>query len=73
MFYKALGVIWTKGGAVAVVEVVVAVAVKGATEPPCVGVVSTGRPDGHTHPPVAHVGPDKGPGWEEQLRRPGTR
>lgn len=67
MFYKALQVSWSKGGAVSIVEVVVAIAVKGTAETLRVGVVHAGRPDCQAHPPVAHVGPDKGPGREDQL------
>lgn len=60
-------VIWAKGGAVSVVKIVVAVAIKGAAETLCMAVVHTGCPHRKAHPPVAHVSPDKGPRWEGQL------
>lgn len=68
VFYEAMQVIWAKGGSISVVKVVVAVAIKGAAETLRVAVVHAGCPDRQTHPPVAHVGPDKCPRREDQLR-----
>lgn len=56
------------GSTIRAVEVVVAIVVKGAAEALCISVVNTGHPDGQAHPPIVHVGPDKGPGGKDQLR-----
>lgn len=68
MFYEAMQVIWAKGGAISVVKVVVAIAIKGAAETLRVAVVHARCPDRQAHPPVVHVGPDKSPRWEDQLQ-----
>lgn len=49
-------------------EVIVAIAVEGAAEALCVTVVNAGHPDGQAHPPVANIGPNKGPGGKDQLQ-----
>lgn len=56
------------GATVRAVEVVVAVAVKGAAEALRVAVVDTGRPDRQAHPPVVYIGPDEGSGGKDQLQ-----
>lgn len=61
-------VIGAERASVTVVEVVVSIAVEGSTEALRVGVVDAGRADRQAHPPVAHVGPDKGPGGKDQLQ-----
>lgn len=61
-------VVCTVGVTAGSAEVVVAIAIKGATEPLCVSVVDAGRPDGQAHPPIADVGPNKGPGGKDQLQ-----
>lgn len=60
-------VIRAKGGALSVVKVVVDIAIKGAAETLRVAVVHAGCTDRQAHSPVGHVGPDKGPRWEDQL------
>ncbi len=45
-------VIRAEGSAIRAVEVVVAVAVEGATQALCIAVVYTGRPDRQTHSPL---------------------
>lgn len=61
-------VIRTIGATIGAVEVVVAIAVEGAAEALRVAVVNAGRPYGQAHPPVANIGPNKGPGGKDQLR-----
>lgn len=58
----------TIGATIRAVEVIVAVAVEGTAEALRVGVVNAGRPDGQAHPPVANIGPNKGPGGKDQLQ-----
>ena len=50
------------------VEIVVDIVVEGATEAFGVAVVDAGRPDGQAHPPIANIGPNKGPGGKDQLQ-----
>ncbi len=61
-------VIRAEGSAIRAVEVVVAVAVEGATQALCIAVVYTGRPDRQTHSPVTNIGPYKGPRGKDQLK-----
>lgn len=49
-------------------EVIIAVPVKGSTEPLSFGVVSAGHTNGQAHPPVTNIGPNKGPGGKDQLQ-----
>ena len=56
------------GAAIRAVEVVVAVAVEGAAESLRVGEVDARRPYGQAHPPIANIGPNKGPGGKDQLQ-----
>ena len=44
------------------------VAVEGSAEALRVAVVEAGRSDAQAHPPVADVGPNRGPGGKDQLR-----
>lgn len=60
-----------KGGAVAVVEIVVAVAIKGSAEASGLGVVQAGPPHRQAHPPVTNVGPDEGAGGKDDLQEEG--
>lgn len=60
-------VIWAKGGTISVMKVIVTIAVKGAAETLRVAVVHAGCTDRQAHPPITHIGPDKGPRWEDQL------
>lgn len=49
-------------------EIIVAIAVKGATEALRVAVVNTRSPNGQAHSPVTNIGPNKGPGGKYQLQ-----
>jgi len=56
------------GGPVGALEVVVDVVVECAAEAPRAAVVGAGRPYRQAHPPIADVGPNKGPGGKDELR-----
>lgn len=56
------------GAAIRAVEVVVSIVVKGATEALRVAVVNAGHPYRQAHPPIANIGPNKGPGGKDQLQ-----
>lgn len=68
MLYEAPHVSRAKGAAIAVVEIIVAVTIKGPAEASSLGVVDTGPTDGQAHPPVTNIGPDKGPGGKDKLQ-----
>lgn len=57
-----------KGATIAVVEIVVAVMIKGPAEALSLGVVDTGPTDGQVHPPVTNISPDKGPRGKDKLQ-----
>lgn len=61
-------VIWAIGTTIRGLEIIVAIAVEGATETFSVAVVDAGCPDGQAHSPIAHIGPNKGPGGKDQLQ-----
>lgn len=67
MLYEAVHV-RAKGATVTVMEIIVAVTIKGPAEASSLGVVNTGPTDGQAHPPVTNIGPDKGPGGKDKLR-----
>lgn len=54
-------------------KVIATIAIKGATEALRVAVVHAGGTDRQAHSPVAHVSPDKGPRWEDQLGDQATK
>lgn len=66
MLYEAVHV-RAKGATITVMEIIVAVTIKGPAEAVSLGVVNTGPPDGQAHPPVTNIGPDKGPGGKDKL------
>lgn len=67
-FYEAVQVIGCKGDSIRAKEVVVSIAVKSAAEALRVTEVNAGRTDGQTHPPIANISPNKGPGGKDQLQ-----
>lgn len=67
MLYEAVHV-RAKGATITVMEIIVAITIKGPAEALSLGVVHTGPTDGQAHPPVANIGPDKGPGGKDKLQ-----
>lgn len=66
MLYEAVHV-RAKGATITVMEIIVAITIKGPAEASSLGVVSAGPTDSQAHPPVTNIGPDKGPGGKDKL------